>query len=265
MEKPMKPIVSIILTHHLPENRGYLDLCLKGALASEGIPIEILLGSSYDIQALPQDSRLRLLKEPGLDNATKKIHTAMNHLSPSSEYILLLSDDVYISRTLIKAQHHICKQADFILNPMSNGELGGHVISNTFLKHDTDPERTLTLRPDIMLEDLVGYEERAAHTQGPAQMLLPISPPDWVSFYCTMMSLKTWNKVGLLDPELDIRHNDQDYCYRARKLGIPSAINLDAFCIHFGSKTLPKCHSKEEMDKVSEYFCAKVGGQMVPK
>ena len=70
--------------------------------------------------------------------------------------------------------------------------------------------------------------------------------PGWISFYCAMIPKTVLNRVGDLDEKLDVRYNDTDYCERARKLGIPSMINLGAFALHFGDRSLPKCTTAEQ-------------------
>ena len=39
------PIVSVIVTYHLDENRAYLDLCLKALAQSIGVDYEVLVMS----------------------------------------------------------------------------------------------------------------------------------------------------------------------------------------------------------------------------
>jgi GT2 family glycosyltransferase len=80
------------------------------------------------------------------------------------------------------------------------------------------------------------------------------------AFYCTMMSKSVWDEVGELDAAMDFRGNDWDYCIRAEKLGIPSMINLGAFALHFGDKTIPKCVTKEQLDECSRVFQSKWNG-----
>lgn len=256
----MHPIVSVILCHHLPENRPYLDLAIKGVLSSVDVDLELLIGSSYPILDLPSDPRIRPILGDDLSNATKKIYAGVEQMHPESKYLLFLSDDVFISKYLIKNQLSVLSHSDFILNPYSNGEMGTRLVGNVDVAPDKPLISPLRLRPNLTIEDVKGFENSISECQGIAQIMVW---GEWVSFYCTMMSKETYLKVGPLDPALDIRHNDQDYCYRARALNIHSLVNLGAFAIHFGSKTLAKCHSKEEMDEASEIFARKIGGVRV--
>ncbi len=246
----MNPILSIILNHHLPENREYLDLAIKGVLSSTFTDFELLIGCSYKIENLPEDPRIRLIQGDDLSNATKKIYAGVEQMHPDSQSIMFLSDDVFISKYLLEEQMKILSQVDVILNPFSNGEIGSRFFTDRTLTNDIIGGEPFVLRPDINIEDIKNYEESASFFWRETFLILT----DWVSYYATIMSKKTYKLVGPLDPNLDVRHNDQDHCLRAKALGIPSIINLGAFCIHFGTKTLNKCYSKEEMNQATIAF-----------
>lgn len=233
----MKPIVSVILTHQLDENLPYLKLALRGLASTKGIPYEVWLMNGSESLVDERETSLdhfHVIWDKSLNTATKKIEKAIKeHVSPESTHILLLSDDVIICHDTILNLYLAFRGREMIMNPMSNSDLGS--LYEADLKLSTGK----ILKPDMSIEDLNEKEvKEIIETEKPSGHLL--IPVPQLSFYCTMLSKTVITKVGWLDPKLEYRANDVDYCWRALQQGIHPYINLSAFAFHFGTKTLRK-------------------------
>jgi GT2 family glycosyltransferase len=113
---------------------------------------------------------------------------------------------------------------------------------------------TKTLIHDMEYEDMVGWDQEVyAGTKIP-RILVPVSA---ISFYCVMIPRSVWNLVGGLDPELEYRHNDQDFCLRAHQIGVPTLIDFAAFAFHFGTKTLNHLVGEDVKTNATAYFMQK--------
>lgn len=248
------PLVSVIVTTHLDENAPYLKLCLDSLLASEGVDFEVIVVSDTDRPpALPAGKAFRLCHDKKLKLAGTKFNHAIKHLChPQAKYLWLISDDVMVSKHAMLSMVHGMGENQIICNPMANGDNG--------TQYYTDLGVPLKLSYQDIVSGPHAYLEFAAATNRTAKPFL-IRVPQFVAFYCTMMPRTVWDKVGEIDVRLDYRHNDQDYCLRAWQLGFPSMINLGAFAIHFGDKTIPKCVTTEELDECTRVFTEKYSVQ----
>lgn len=233
-----KPILTVLVTHALDETEPYLKECLWALGQSSGVEFEtILLASSESRPDHPED--VVLIHDRELNTATKKIHTGVEMASDSSQAFLFLSNDVVVRNDTIDNLWSASKVVKGIISPGSNSQqadivwLGWKFPVNMNLQ---DVSLTHYYQPD------------------PSPIL--VKQP-WVPFYCPLIRRDIWEEVGGLDPALDTRHNDQDYCYRAMARGIPTFYHLGAFVLHFGSKTLYKAHTAEEMTAASAHMVHK--------
>lgn len=221
--------LTVILMHHLDENRGYFDLAIRSLEASEGLQFEtIVLADSETAPVVPES--FRLIYDRDLNTATKKIHRGIKEASPDTTHYLILSDDVLVTRYTLHQLMASVGDSKMIMNPMCNGDQGTRFYAPIKIRDWMVP-----LHAD--LEDVKGREQDIIDYFTGISLAVPMP---WLSFYCTLIPKTVWDQVGLLDERLETRGNDVDYCYRANALGIPSILNFSAFCFHFGSKTLSK-------------------------
>jgi hypothetical protein len=251
-ENPVKPVVSVLLTHHLDENRPYLDLAIESLATQEGIEFECLL--MCDSESVPDYnySWLRIIHDPTLNTATKKVHYAVNHVHPDSKYFFFMGDDVVLASHTLSELVAGTKDCWLISNPLSNNE-NGHLYALDLPIKTTKGE---SVGNSCSLEDFKGqcfHHAFMAFSRYPSILI----QTQFVSFYATLIPRVVWEKVGLLDERLEVRHNDQDYCYRALQQGVQIAVNTGAFALHFGSKTLSKTRTEEESKKATEIFLEK--------
>lgn len=234
------PRVSVIVTHHLDENRKYLDLCLE-ALKAQAFSFEaIVLADSESPPEVPDG--FTLVHDRALTNATKKVQRGLAMADPRSEYFLLLSDDVVMGKGALATLVHGIGDRYAICNPMSNSDNGG--------QFQTHLEIPCALNYDDLANPIA-----FATAKSSGHALLVQRP--YVCFYCTLIPRKVWEAVGELDERLEVRYNDFDFCARALSKGIPSFINFGAFAVHFGSKTLNKTVTREMYAAADAVFIEK--------
>lgn len=231
----MKPTLTVIVTHHLDEVEPYLKECLWALGQSRGVQFEtILLASSESKPDCPEN--VTLVHDRTLNTGTKKIHLGIEMASHSSQAYLLLSNDVSVTVRALSNLMAAASDIKAIIAPASNSQQADLVYLRREMPVNMDlADRYFALpeTPDILVKQ------------------------PWVPFYCPLIRRDIWEEVGDLDPALDTRHNDQDYCYRAAARGIPTFYHLGAFVLHFGSKTLYRAHAPEEFASATDYMVHK--------
>lgn len=237
----MKPLLTVIVTHHLDETEPYLKRCLWALGQNHGVDFEtILLASSESRPDHPED--VVLIHDRELNTATKKIHAGVEMASDSSQAFLFLSNDVCMTDVALRRLFHASQRLKAIISPASNSQQADIIWL----------DESLPINMDI--KDIGHWATALA--SGPETPGILVRQP-WVPFYCPLIRRDIWDEVGGLDPALDTRHNDQDYCYRAMARGIPTFYHLGAFVLHFGSKTLYKAHTPEEMSAATAHMVHK--------
>ena len=247
------PLVTCIVTHHLNENAPYLKLCLDSILKSEGVDFEVICvadTAESPCYGLVPEEIVRRVWDKTLNTASAKINWAAQQAR--GKYLWIISDDVMVGKHAMKSMAVVMGENKLICNPMSNSDAGSQFWGDVGfpVKHSIEGFKSGNPTQEL---DVV-------ETFVTTRMPLLVRANGFVAFYCTMMSKAVWDEVGELDATMDYRHNDQDYCIRAAQLGIPSMINLGAFALHFGDKTIPKCVTKEQLDECSRVFQAKYHG-----
>ena len=241
----MTPVVTCIVTHHLDENRPYLDLCLRALSESEGIDYEAIVIS--DAETCPEvPAGMTLVHNMSLNTATKKGHFGIAMSDPASKYFMFLSDDVVVGKhTIARLVEGVWDQA-IICNPMSNSDRGGQYLSNIPFSCEESIDSFEDPADAIKAVNFWGDQFGAGYH-------LMVSRP-YVCFYGTLIPRKVWDAVGCLDERFEVRYNDVDFCTRAARLGIPSMINFGTFALHFGSKTLKKTVTPEQYALADQAF-----------
>lgn len=249
----MNPLVTVIVPHHLDENHEYLQLCLDSIIASKGVDFELICVAdtlSYPrYRHTPSTGKwnLTIVHRPDLNTGSAKFNWAVKNSDQNSQYVWVISDDVMIAGNAMKKMVEGLGDKLAICNPMSNSDNWGHFLATNL---------PIPVKVDIKdfwdtnLLNLIAYKNCP-----PNPILIPAQ--NFVSFYCTMIPRHLINLVGDLDERMEYRHNDQDYCYRAMKLGAQCMINLAAFALHFGDKTIPKCTTREQLEECSKVFLDK--------
>lgn len=263
-----KPVVcAVIVPHHLPENRKYLDLCLRSLVLSKcdfeekcsgEVRVNIYCLSPYELyNTFEYGDNIKFIHDETLSNATLKMQRGASlGGAENATTLFFVSDDVYVSRStisdLLEAAMH---KGPFIVNPMSNSEFGTKVKDYLEVS-PTKLSRPVTLTPNMSYEEgLSVYETLIQYSVNP---YFRMGTP-WNAFYCTLIPTQVWDALGGLDPKLDVRHNDVDFCKRAADIGVPCLISTGSFAFHFGSKTIYKAHSPDEFLKADAEWEMKHG------
>lgn len=245
----MKPFVTVVVPFHLSENQKYLNWCLNAIKESVGIGVEILCFSSAKY-APDTPYGVELFHDPEkYSNVTKKYTAGYKMSHPGSKYMMYISDDVMVSKHTIAELADTIGDSGLILNPASNCDATTRYYSSYSVSNEHGVSKQIPLK--TTMEDMVGYQQAIIDYPKERRVLID---PGWVSFYCTMIPKSVMKAVGPLDEKLDVRHNDVDYCHRARKIGVPSMINLGVFACHFGDRTLPKCTTSEMYGDADKAF-----------
>lgn len=254
----MTPTVSVIVTTHLDACRPYLDACLWALWHTQGVDFETIVISSAESSLPAPLGRWTAIHDRSLDTCAKKWTAGAAVAHPKSEFLMFLSDDVMLSTWAMCEMLKAARKTGGIVSPFGQAE---HVAGRFVM----DPPRLsrssgagfemLTLTPDMSLEDVKGW-----HTQiigrDPGPNIIALQP--WVPFYAPMMHKSVFERVGPVDNELDARHSDEMYCYRAAKLGIPSAFCLSAPVLHFGSRTIRQAYTPDQMNEATAQFQKKL-------
>lgn len=235
----------ILVSHHKPENEPYLDLALE-SLQRQSVKPLVTIISSTELSAnienkyFWKDTGFNFITDPSLDNASKKVDYFLDHLKPTTKYVSMMSNDVYLSTDVVKEMEHAFENMTrpVILSPLSNNESG-----TRFTSHSPFPS------PNYSIDDVNLITLRTWNPKHGIFFRVP-----WISFYCPFIPVEVLTTVGRFDPQLDSSHNDVDYCLRAAYKGICTYINGNAFALHFGSKTL---QDGRQRDKEVQYFESK--------
>lgn len=255
-----KPLITVISTHHLNENDKYLHWSLKSILASVDVDIEVLCYSSAkECPEVP--FQVTLIHDPvKYENCSAKFNAGIKMASPHSKFICMVADDVMISKYALDEMSAAIGDRVVIMGPASNCDSTTRYQAKFAVVNDLD--NAMVIPQKCTLEEIVGFEKAIIDYPSKQRILID---PGWISFYCVMIPKSVVNAVGELDERMDVRWNDVDYCERARKLGIPSMINLGAFALHFGDRTLPKCTTPEQYAAADRAWMDKHRGLPIPE
>lgn len=234
-------MISIILCHHLNENQNYLNATLRSLRAQTNQDFEcFVMASSPEKPEITCSENIKLVHDVTLNNATKKAHYAIDNLcSKESLGFLFLSDDVVLCPNYVQG----------VMDASKNGAIVGGLSNNENFHH---------FYAGLPMDNNCEYNEQYIlwTLRQPMGRLVLINVP-WISFYATFIPRQTWERVGRLEEVLDVRGNDMDYCYRANKLDIGTFIHTGIFALHFGSKTLPKTTTSEQLQDADRFLVEK--------
>ena len=255
----MNPIVTVIIPTHLDCNKPYLDLCLRALSQSKGIAFHTIVAASTKTK--PEvPSNMDLIWDVEKISVSSKLNVIFDYtlgwIKPETKYVLLLSDDVVVSEYMLKDMVYAFNGRDFIMNPMSNSDSTALYEADMHLERVNFDGMTdeLQIYPNMQIEDLEGWERSIIQYRRAPKCLMPVNT---LSFYCTMMPKSVWDKVGPLDPNLEYRFNDTDFCLRALRMGVQCMVNFGTFAFHFGSRTICQIANEESKLICQEHFLKK--------
>lgn len=223
--------ITALITHHLNENDAYLAASIRSVLASEGCEIELIVISDAPLPPkIEPDPRVNLIWDGKFNGVGEKWKEALRTSKPDYPYFISISDDVMVSKHCIARMAEALGDQKAIMGPLSNCDNGSRYFAS------------IPFPRKMILEELEDDKKVIEYPDGP----LIVLPQDWIGFYCVMMLKSVIEQVGELDPRMECRSNDVDFCIRASEIGIPSLIHLGAFALHFGDRTIPKITTQEQ-------------------
>lgn len=256
------PDVSVFLWHQCENNAPYFQQTVK-SLFYQKTPSDVFFETIcvagtkerpvLDLEHTPEN--FTLIHMPNAVTVSEKFEIAMMHAHPESTHILLLSDDIVCSQALVYNLYQSFNGREAIINPMSNSDC------RSLYEADLPYFDRKKLKPDMTIEDFTPDELDSLIDYHPCgnQACYLLVPFMTLSFFCTMIPKSVFAKVGALDPALEHRHNDQDFCMRAHSLGVPAMVQFGAFAFHFGSRTIRQLATHESQAKATEHFKRKWG------
>lgn len=250
-----EPLVTILVFHHLDINVPYLHLALEG-IRRQHVYSEVIVLSSAPTKP-PISAAYKIVHDPELNTATKKVIAGTKMMDPRSKYLLLHSDDVVLSEYALASMLRATEHSPMVVGPLSNSDNGTRYLSDLMVQNQMGEKKILI--PDMAIEEFRGFEDPIFKFTAPAHGRLFLMQQPWICFFCVLIPKVIWDKVGGLDEALDSRHNDTDFCYRATQAGFISVIDAGAFALHFGTRTLSRSCLPGEQDRATKHFREKWG------
>lgn len=250
--------VSVILATYSNkgENQRYLDLCLNSLQRQSYQNIEVILISSGDyVPTTPDWVKLKHYPQAQRHHFPAAINLGVTKADPNTTHYLLLNDDTIVTRNTIQNLVARIGDSELVLQPISNCD--NFVKYNLLLgweKHGEFIQSTQRFYRYDELAHSAEWLEKAGSLYPPG-----LITQDWVAFYCTLIPKKVWDKVGTLDGNLRTGCDDADYCYRAKKMGIYSAVELSSLVWHFGGTSADLHLTPEDRKFNYDYFLNKWG------
>lgn len=255
------PKISIILVTYLGSNQKYVDLCLRSIdnLAYPKDKMEVVLISSGEHKAkviYPEFNKWvwRYHSDERL-HFPEAVNFGVEHASESSTHYLLLNDDTIMTKYSLHNLAWRAGQAEIILQPISNCD--NYVKYNLAIGYDKDKQFQFVDKRFYRYDE---WAPNADEMMSAQSLYTPgLITQEWVAFYATLIPKSVWQKVGPLDPNFKTGQDDCDYCLRARKLGIPAAVELSSLVWHFGGVTADQALTPELRKYNIDYYRQKHG------
>lgn len=247
----MQSKITAIVLHHLNENDKYLHWCLTALKASVGVDLEILCYSSA--QVCPEVPEGIFLKHDPINGVTggEKFNAGIKAMRPDSKYVLFMADDVMVSKYAVQMLANALGDNQLILGPASNCDSTTRYWTQYQL-HNLKGQ-TYNVPIKCTLEDIAGFEQSVIDFN-PDRSIIIRAHSGWISFYCVMIPKTVVDLVGPIDERLHVRWDDVQYCLRASKKGIASLINLGAWVLHFGDRTIARCATQEQYAEADKAY-----------
>lgn len=255
------PLISIVCVTHLESNKHYLEACLK-SIDNLGYPkdkLDVVLISSggFFPDFLTSKPWIKHHHYERRLHFPEAINEGVKKTDPQSKHLLLINDDVILTRFSLKEMVLAVANNRAIVGPISNCDnyvkynliftINNDLFLDRFYRLN-DPNRPLNT--DRMMNENSRYPGGVIF-QG--QMF----------FYCVLIPRIVWNEVGPLDPNFKTGQDDIDYSKRCMQKGVHMGVVLSSLVWHAGGATADKCLTPEIRRDNIEYFKQK-WGEMPP-
>lgn len=224
------PKISIVVLGYLESNRHYLEACLAGVAALDYPSefLDVVVVSSWAKAGLYHGQRyssvvvsqVTYIDSPSPGGFSHSVNAAVRVCSKDSDFILILSDDTLITRDALK--NMVAVGQDAVIGAMSN-------CDNNW-KYDVK----FPVTGDARYYQFAGEPPLDAMINAKSPFESGVLLTETLCFYAVLISRKVWNAVGELDERFNMGFEDSDYCARAKALGFPCKIAMNAMIYHAG-------------------------------
>lgn len=248
------PRISIVMTTYRPESKRYLDLAIR-SIKNLDYPSElldvILVGKPGYIPEYP-GVRSMAPELPEFHNPVG-VNFGMKASRSDSEYVMLLNDDVILTRDSLKNLVLSMPTENCVMSAISNCDnQWKYVLTMGYQKGD---------QAFILQKRYYTYEELEPHFDGLMNTvsLYPrgIILADTLCLYANLIPKRLWDDLGGFDEGFKTGYDDTDFCIRARKAGAHLVIALDSLIWHFGGASTNHTLTDEIREETRRYFYEK--------
>lgn len=225
-------LVSIIIAHHDIKNKAYLEMCLESVSRQDVDDKEVIVVDSSEVKKDYPDW-VKPIYVPHTTNSAVAYNLAEKATDQSSKYLLMLNDDVVMTKGALAELIDSMKDNPVIMNAFSNCDTEIYYWADMKLHKDNDD--WLQLPRQFDLEFVKGYEEDMFSLRRTQRIIMPVP---FVCFYATIMQHKLWQDLGGLDEQFASGPDDRDFCERAALQKTISVINFGTTIWHFGGRTI---------------------------
>jgi GT2 family glycosyltransferase len=218
-------IVDIVIPTYA--NVRGLVLCIESIRACTPEPHKIIIVNNGDCKQIGE----YLSKQTGITYIRKdrmNFAQAVNEgiKAGSGQYVMILNDDVIVSKGWLKNLIDVCKDEIGMAGPLSNCDQGWlHNYQINVGGVDLKPGQNTFSEIDPIIQDI--YDYRSPYFETPER--------EWLAFYCTLVRRDALEKTGLLNEQFTNSGEDVDLCRRVRKMGYKIVQNYQSFVFHFGA------------------------------
>jgi len=204
-----------------------ITLCIESIRKCTPEPHKVIVVNNGTNQALHD----YLTKQPDIIyikrdrmNFAQAVNTGIK--AGSGQYVMILNDDVIVSKGWLGNLISSCKDKVGIVGPLSNCDFGWtHQIPLKIAEVELLPGLNTFEQIEPIVQDI--YDFRSPYYETPER--------DWVAFYCTLIRREALDKAGLLNESFTNSGEDVDLCRRIKKQGFTIMQNYQSFVFHFGA------------------------------
>lgn len=186
----------------------------------------IVVNNGEDTQIheyLSKQSDITYIKKERM-NFAQAINTGIR--ASSGNYVMILNDDVIVSRGWLGTLISSCKNQVGVVGPLSNCDYGWlHQIALKIGGVELLPGKNTFEEIEPIIPDI--YDFRSPYFDCPER--------DWVAFYCTLIRRDVLERVGFLNEGFVNSGEDVDLCRRIIKSGFKIMQNYQSFVFHYGA------------------------------
>lgn len=258
MDEAKKPFVTVVVATWLPENKHYLDLCIQSVNNSDYPKdlMEIILVGKPGY--LPEYQGVRTIS-PTKNKfyCSEGMNFGAAQASPDAQYLLLLNDDVVLTKECLSRLVNTSKAGgdNLVTAPICNTD--NNLQFTLFFGYEKNGKWEPLPEHWIRYEDI--ENDIPAMINAKSMYNCGMIWTDHLCMSSPLIPMKIWKRLGGFDEEFHGGADDIDFCIRASQLGYKLGIALDSLAFHFGSVTINKTVDTETWLYNTDLFVKKHG------